>query len=261
MTKPRTPHSPCDKIQKVLAQQGIASRRTIESWIREGRITVNQQPAQIGQRIDLSAVVSIDGKRIRLQAHPPERRVLLYHKPAGEICSRHDPQGRPTVFDRLPKLKVGRWLSIGRLDFNTSGLLLITNDGSLANTLMHPNAHLEREYAVRIYGHVDDTILRRLTQTVELPDGPARFEHIVDGGGEGRNHWYYVVTMVGRNRIVRRLWASQGVTVSRLIRVRYGPIKLPPRLTVGHWEPLSLEAIAALRQTAKTQMLSNPPSQ
>jgi len=215
-----------ERIQKVLAQAGLGSRRQIEQWIRDERIEVNGQIAQLGDKVDEHARIRVDGRPVKLAKEEQPRRVIMYNKPEGEICTRKDPEGRPTVFDHLPKIKKGRWISIGRLDINTSGLLLFTNDGDLANRLMHPSAQVEREYAVRVLGKADEAALKRMTRGVKLEDGLARFEDIVYSGGEGANHWYHVVVAEGRNRLVRRLWESQGLTVSRLKRVRFGPVFL-----------------------------------
>lgn len=236
-----------EKIQKVLAAAGLGSRRQIEVWISEGRVNVDGQVAKLGDRITDQAKVLVDGRELKLiKSQSKKTRVLLYHKPEGEICSRNDPENRPTIFDRLPMLRNGRWISIGRLDFNTSGVLLLTNDGELANRLMHPSAEIEREYAVRVQGEVTADMLRRMKKGVPLEDGIAHFDQIVDAGGEGSNHWYHVIVKEGRNRLVRRLWESQHVRVSRLIRVRFGDITLPRSLRRGRWEELDLEAITAL---------------
>jgi len=226
----------------MLARVGIGSRRQIEQWMLEGRITINGVKAQLGDHIGLNDIVQIDGRRVRLKSEEDvSRRVLMYHKPAGEVCTRRDPENRPTIFDRLPRLKGERWITVGRLDFNTSGLLLLTNDGELANRLMHPKTGLDREYAVRVLGKVEDEVLERLKQGVELEDGFAKFEAISDAGGEGANHWYHVVLREGRYREVRRLWESQGFQVSRLIRVRFGPIELPRQLRAT--SSVDLEAV------------------
>lgn len=236
-----------ERIQKVLAQLGLGSRRTIESWIKQGRVVVNGEVATLGQSLQPDDAVVVDGKKVKLSEHESPARVLLYHKPEGEICTRSDPEGRKTVFEKLPRLHQGRWISIGRLDLNTSGLLLFTNDGELANQLMHPSSMMEREYAVRILGEVTDEQAVALTNGVELDDGPARFEHIVSQGGEGVNRWYHVVTMEGRNRVVRRLFEALEMTVSRLIRVRFGPMVLPGLLKGGRWLELTDENIEDLR--------------
>ena len=236
-----------EKIQKVLARAGYASRRQIEQWIEEGRIRVNQTTAKIGDRISEDDVVELDGKRIsaqRMQA--ANRRVLMYHKDVGTVCTRSDPEGRKTVFDDLPRLRDGRWILVGRLDITTTGLLLVTTDGELANRLMHPSYGLDREYLVRVLGQVDESMLQRLLQGVELEDGMAQFESIVDMGGEGANHWYKVVVKEGRNREVRRLWESQGIQVSRLSRVRFGPIAIPKSLRRGKWADVEDQYISKL---------------
>lgn len=239
-----------EKIQKILANAGLGSRRQIEKWISEGRIVVNNEIAKLGDRITLDAKVRVDGYDVNLvKSAAKKTRVLLYHKPEGEICSRSDPEGRPTIFDRLPLLRNGRWISIGRLDFNTSGVLLLTNDGELANKLMHPSSQIEREYAVRVQGNVTPAMLKKLKTGVVLEDGKAHFETIKDAGGEGTNHWYHVLVKEGRNRLVRRLWESQDVKVSRLIRIRFGSILLPRQLRKGKWmdlEPIEIDQLAAL---------------
>lgn len=238
-----------EKLQKVLARSGHGSRRELESMIAAGRVSVNGQVASLGERIDTSAVVRIDGREVNIK--PPEDvvcRVLMYHKPEGELCTRRDPEGRPTVYDRLPRMQGARWVAVGRLDVNTSGLLLFTTDGELANRLMHPGHQIEREYSVRVFGEVTDAMLRKLKQGVQLEDGPAAFKEIKRGGGEGMNQWFRVVLTEGRNREVRRLWESQGVQVSRLIRVRYGNIKLEQGLPQSGWGELSLKDINYLRE-------------
>jgi len=236
-----------EKIQKVLANAGLGSRRHIENWLREGRISVNGKVAKLGDRITETAKVKVDGREIKLIKSQTQRiRVLLYHKPEGEICSRSDPEKRPTVFDKLPLLRNGRWIAIGRLDFNTSGVLLFTNSGKLANQLMHPSANIEREYAVRIQGQVTPAMLKKLKKEIKLKDGPARFESINDAGGEGTNHWYHVIVKEGRNRVVRRLWESQGVKVSRLIRIRFDSIPLPRLLARGKWRELTTKEMHQL---------------
>lgn len=246
----QTPPPAGEKLQKVLARLGIASRREVERMIEAGQIRVNDQVARLGDRITNKDKVFVNGQRVVLQAEASRRRVILYNKPEGEICSRSDPEGRPTVYDRLPGLKGERWISVGRLDFNTSGLLLFTNDGELANKLMHPSSVIDREYLVRIQGDVDDDMLRNLREGVMLDDGLARFTDIVEGAGESRNKWFYCVVMEGRNREVRRLWESQGVKVSRLKRVRYGNIFIPSHVRVGQWQELTEREIADLCKTA-----------
>jgi len=238
-----------EKLQKVLARAGIGSRRQIERWIEEGRITVDGAPASIGARIEPTARIAIDGRIVPLTEFTPKARVLLYHKPEGEVCTRSDPQGRATVFDKLPTLRHGRWISIGRLDYNTSGLLLLTTDGELAHRLMHPSHEIEREYAVRVLGAVSDEMMTRLKAGVTLDDGPAKFDEVVDAGGTGANHWYHVILREGRNREVRRLWEAVGAKVSRLIRVRYGGIGLPRLLRPGRSEELEPELAAPLYES------------
>lgn len=225
-----------EKLQKILAQIGLGSRRTIEEWIKAGRVNVNGLVAKIGDRVDRQACIQVDGRLVTIPTpEEVETRVILYHKPVGEICSRADTEDRPTVFEHLPRLKNARWISIGRLDINTAGVLLFTNNGSLANKMMHPSSEIEREYAVRVLGEVSDAVLAKLQTGVKLEDGIAKFDSLVDGGGSGANHWYHVVVKEGRNRLVRRLWESQGITVSRLTRVRYGAVALPRSLRAGRW--------------------------
>jgi 23S rRNA pseudouridine2605 synthase len=224
-----------ERLQKVLAQAGVASRREIEEWVVAGRISVNGLPASLGQKIGPGDRVKVNGKLVPLRFTQRSPRVLIYHKPEGEIVSRDDPEGRPTVFERLPILRKGRWLAVGRLDFNTSGLLLFTNDGDLANKLMHPRYELEREYAVRILGELTEEQVKSLTDGIQLEDGPAKFNLLRDEGGEGANHWYRVTISEGRNREVRRMFEAVGLTVSRLMRVRYGSVELPARLKRGMW--------------------------
>jgi 23S rRNA pseudouridine2605 synthase len=224
----------------------------LEEWIRQGRITVNGEPAELGMRVTEVDHIRIDGRTVRVEAPAGgvRPRTIVYHKPAGEVTTRSDPQGRPTVFDHLPSPGHGRWVSIGRLDLNTAGLLLLTTDGELAHRLLHPSRAVEREYAVRVLGEVGVEIIGQLQRGVRLEDGPARFCSIRDVGGTGANHWYHVVLTEGRNREVRRLWESQGVRVSRLIRVRFGPILLPRRLRPGHSQALSDEETRALYRAA-----------
>jgi 23S rRNA pseudouridine2605 synthase len=223
-----------EKLQKVLARAGLGSRREIEQWIRDGRVKVNKDIAHIGERVVFKDTISVDNRQINiLNIKEAPQKILCYHKPAGEVCTRHDPEKRKTIFDKLPPLKRARWINVGRLDINTSGLLLLTTDGELANRLMHPSSNIEREYAVRILGEVDIDMKKRLTEGVQLEDGMAKFKSIKEAGGSGANHWYHVILTEGRNREVRRLWETQGVTVSRLIRIRFGTISLPPRLRAG----------------------------
>lgn len=241
-----TPSPAGDKIQKLLAQTGAGSRREMEKAITAGRVIVNGKKAKLGDRASVSDQISLDGKPVVFSEQNLAGRVLIYNKPEGEICSRNDPDGRPTVFSKLPRLKNGRWISVGRLDFNTTGLLIFTTDGTLANALMHPSSEIDREYLCRVLGRVDEPMLQRLREGILLEDGTARFTDIVDGGGEGANHWYYVALMEGRNREVRRLWESQEVQVSRLKRVRYGPVFLPPRLRQGQWEEMPFKEVQEL---------------
>ena len=251
-----------EKLQKVLARIGVGSRRDVEAWITQGRVKVNGKDANLGLRVDLHDAITVDGRVIkREEAAETVRRVIMYNKPDGEICTRDDPEGRPTVFDRLPKPKEGRWINVGRLDINTTGLLMFTTDGELANRLMHPSFEMDREYAVRVRGEVDDDMLLRLKNGVILEDGPARFTDIQQApGGEGFNHWYHCVVMEGRNREVRRLWESQGLVVSRLKRVRYGPVFLNSDLPMGRWREMSqyevdtLSAEVGLTPVAMPQM-------
>jgi 23S rRNA pseudouridine2605 synthase len=235
-----------EKIHKVLARAGVGSRRDMEGLIAQGRVSVNGAPALVGQRVSPGDRIAVDGKFVSLQSTADIPQVLLYHKPAGEIVSAHDPEGRPTIFDRLPRLQGRRWIAVGRLDFNTSGLLLVTDSGELANRLMHPRHEIEREYAVRVNGEPVAAQLESLTEGVELEDGPARFDRIVFQGGEGTNRWYHVTLREGRNREVRRLFEAIGMTVSRLIRVRFGTVVLPPRLPRGRWQELSEQQVEEL---------------
>lgn len=239
-----------EKLQKVLARAGFGSRREMEGWIEAGRVKVNKVVATLGDRVGEMDRIQVDGKPVS-QANLKERRsrVLLYHKPVGEICTRHDPDGRETIFNNLPKLSSGRWITIGRLDLNTSGLLLITTDGDLANRLMHPSHEIEREYAVRVLGDVDSDMLKRLQSGVELEDGAAHFDEIKAVGGDGANRWYHVILREGRNREVRRLWESQGVKVSRLMRVRFGLVSLPRGQKPGRWEDIPDEMVNELRRS------------
>ncbi len=242
-----------EKLHKVLADLGVGSRREMERWIKAGRITVNGQTAHIGDRVATSDKLSVDGRplnRPQTKTSPP-RRVLLYYKPEGELCTRSDPEGRRTVFDRLPPPPAGRWINIGRLDINTMGLLLLTNDGALAHAMMHPSFEVEREYAVRVLGKVDNATLTQLKQGVRLEDGMARFTRITDAGGAGANHWYRVVLKEGRKHEVRRLWQAVGATVSRLIRVRFGSVSLPSQFKTGQYKILSDAETHRLMETCK----------
>ncbi len=240
-----------EKLQKVLARAGFGSRREIEEWIAKGRIKVNGQVAILGTRVSDADKVVVDGKKLAAQKKLREdRRVLLYNKPEDEICSRKDPEGRRTVFDKLPPIKHGRWVSIGRLDVNTSGLLLFTTDGELANKLMHPSSQIEREYAVRVFGEVTPDMVQRMHEGLIIDDNLCRFTDIQHFGGQGVNQWYHVVLMEGRNREVRKLWESQGVKVSRLKRVRFGPIFIPSTVSRGKFQELTKNEVDKLRQLA-----------
>ena len=243
-----------ERLQKVLAAAGYGSRREIERWITAGRVSVNNEVAQLGQRVSLEDVVAIDGKRVRI-SQVSTRRVIIYNKPEGQVSTRSDPEGRPTVFDRLPaSLTKGasgkqkeRWIAVGRLDLNTSGLLLFTTDGELANALMHPSSQVDREYAVRVKGEVTDDTLQVLREGVLLEDGLAKFTDIQRGrDSTGLNQWFYVVLMEGRNREVRRLWESQDVQVSRLKRVRYGNVFMPSTLKSGMYQELTNDEVNQL---------------
>lgn len=239
-----------EKLQKVLARAGLGSRRTMEQWISDGRIKVNGNRASLGDRVGMHDKIAVDERPLARGPGKQPGRVLLYNKPSGEICSRKDPEGRPTVFDKLPVLRQQRWISVGRLDINSSGLLLFTTDGELANTLMHPSTGIDREYAVRVQGEVDEEMLQRLRAGVQLDDAMARFTDIEAGRGRGSNRWFYVVVMEGRNREVRRLWESQGVQVNRLKRVRFGDVFIPSKTKVGQFYELSSAEVSELYQRA-----------
>jgi 23S rRNA pseudouridine2605 synthase len=249
------------KLHKVLADAGMGSRREMEDLIIQGRVSVNSMPAHIGQRIGATDQVRINGKVVhrKIQTKPP--RVLMYHKPAGEIVSQSDPEGRPTVFDRLPKAKNGRWIAVGRLDFNTEGLLLFTTSGELANRLMHPRYGIEREYAVRILGELEHEQAQTLKMGVTLEDGVAKFLRLADGGGDGANRWYHVALTEGKNREVRRMFEAVGHMVSRLIRTRYGIFVLPPRLRRGQFDEVPTDQVVQLMKMAglKTANLATAP--
>ena len=250
-----------ERVQKVLAAAGLGSRREIEGWIAQGRVSINGKPAKLGDRIGDSDRVSVDGRLVKTLERGGEARcrVILYHKPEGELTTRKDPEGRPTVFEALPRLRGSRWVSVGRLDTNTSGLLIFTNDGALANKLMHPSSELEREYAVRVLGKVTDEQLQALQKGVRLEDGMAKFDEIREAGGEGANHWYHVILKEGRNREVRRLWDAVGVTVSRLIRVRFGALSLPRNLPRGAWRDATQEEMDALVSAAGMPVATKKP--
>lgn len=241
-----------EKLQKVLARSGVGSRREMERYIAENRVSVNGKVAKLGDRVEGNETIRVDGHIVEARTEEDEIcRVIMYNKPEGEMCTRKDPEGRPTVYDRLPRLKNSRWIGIGRLDVNTSGLLLFTNDGELANRLMHPSYEIEREYSVRVFGEVTNEKLANLTQGVELEDGLAKFDKIKaeqSRGEQGANSWYSVSLREGRNREVRRLWASQEVTVSRLVRTRYADVELDRRLIQGGWRELPLAYLNKLRK-------------
>jgi len=225
-----------ERIQKVLARAGYGSRRGLETMIKDGKVMVNGTVASLGDQVDVGDTIRLDGKPVsakRLWQQPQQ--VLLYNKPVGEVCTRNDPEGRRTIYQSLPAPEEGRWVSVGRLDINTSGLIILTTDGELANTLMHPSNEMDREYAVRVLGEVPDSMMQALRDGVELEDGLAKFSDIQPAGGDGANRWFHVVIQEGRNRAVRRLWESQGVQVSRLMRVRYGPVIIPKQLKMGRW--------------------------
>lgn len=244
------PMAETPKLHKVLAQAGMGSRLEMEQLILEGRISVNNEPAHIGQRIQFGDSIKVNGKPIRVRIDPPPARVIAYHKPVGEVVTHDDPQNRPTVFRKLPKLQQGKWQSVGRLDLNTEGLLLFTSSGELANNLMHPRFGLEREYAVRVLGALTKDEKQMLLAGVHLDDGMAQFGSIEDGGGEGSNCWYRVTISEGRNREVRRMLESVGHAVSRLIRIRYGAMMLPRGLKRGAWMELDDADIRGLMQAA-----------
>jgi len=248
------------KLQKILAQSGLGSRRAMETWIAEGKVTVNGEVATIGTRVSPRDVIKVGAKTVRWQAAERTPRVLLYHKPEGEIVSRDDPEGRATVFDKLPSLRDGKWLAIGRLDFNTSGLLIFTDSGELANRLMHPRFEIEREYAVRIIGQLSDEQQRKLLKGIKLDDGLARCEFLDDEGGEGTNHWYRLALREGRNRVVRRLFETLGLTVSRLMRVRFGVVTLPSRLKRGQLLELPAGEVKQLLTWLSETAPSAPPA-
>lgn len=246
-----------EKLQKVLARLGYGSRREIEALIAQGRIEVNGVVAKIGDRVEGPINVKIDGRAIDTKVSTtPKVRVLMYHKPVGQVTTYSDPQDRPTVFQKLPRVDHGKWLYVGRLDINTSGLLLFTNDGEMANKLMHPSSNIERVYACRVFGNVSESQIETLTHGVRLDDGPAKFERVVFVGGEGRNQWFNVTLKEGRNREVRRLWDSIGLLVSRLMRISYAGIDLDPKLKEGQYRELSVDEINNLRAKCNLPPLS-----
>lgn len=245
MNKERLPK---ERIQKALARQGVASRRQVESLIAEGRLLLNGKPAVVGDQVSPGDVVVLEGKKIVIRNDENQLpRVIAYHKPEGEICTRNDPQGRPTIFDNLPHIVHARWVAIGRLDINTAGLILLTDNGELANKLMHPSSKVEREYIVRTLGVATQDVMKQLVNNVELEDGPAHFEEVTYvGGGEGVNHWYHITILEGRNREVRRMWEAVGLQVSRLKRVRYGTVTLASTHRLGSVKELPEKAVIEL---------------
>ena len=246
---PATPPSG-DRLQKFLADQGVGSRRDIEARIAAGQVSVNGATALLGQRVSPGDVVRVGGRGYKVQATTRLPRVLLYHKPEGEISSREDAKGRPTVFERLPRIRGGKWVAVGRLDINSCGLMILTSSGDLANRLMHPRFEVEREYAVRTLGQLDSLQAGRLLKGIELEDGTARFASLLDAGGEGSNHWYRVVIREGRKREVRRMFEAVGLMVSRLMRVRFGPVELPSHLKRGTLHEVAPEEVAKLMHWA-----------
>jgi len=246
-----------EKLQKMLAELGFGSRRELEQWIGSGRIVVNGQPAHIGQRVTGKDRIQVDGKVVNRRSSE-SCRVLVYNKPAGVICSRRDPEGRKSVFDDLPKVRNGRWISVGRLDIQTTGLLLLSNDGALANRMMHPSTGLDREYAVRVIGKLSDTAIQRLLDGVEIDGELHRFNDVQYYNGSGINHWYHVVLMEGKNREVRRLFDAEKLTVSRLKRVRFGPVMLPSTLPRGRIVELGHADLKALYKLLRLPLIARP---
>ena len=261
--QPEQPVRQRERLQKVMARAGVGSRREIDGKIESGLLTVNGQTAATGTLVGPGDQVGMEGRSWKVVSKPVRFRTLIYNKPEGEVTTRSDPEGRPTVFDKLPRLQNQRWIAVGRLDINTTGLLLLTTDGELANAMMHPSKGVDREYACRIHGNVTQEQLARLREGVELDDGPAHFTDIQPAGGQGANRWFHVVLMEGKNREVRRLWQSQGLQVSRLKRVRYGAAFLPKHMHVGRWREIAPEEHTILREDvglgSVTQILTLQP--
>ncbi|MHB8915255.1 MAG: pseudouridine synthase [Thiobacillus sp.] len=240
-----------ERLQKALASAGLGSRREMETWISEGRVQVNGETALLGSKVSARDIIKVSGKRVYIRFEDKRTRVLIYHKAEGEIVSRDDPAGRATVFDNLPKLRGAKWIAIGRLDFNTEGLMIFTTSGDLANNLMHPRFEVEREYAVRVLGELTEEMIQKLLDGVELDDGPAKLQSLFVAGGEGANRWYRVIIKEGRKREVRRLFEHLGLTVSRLTRIRFGPITLPPQLRRGQKTELEDDMVAQILEWAE----------
>ena len=255
------PKGPTQRLHKLLALAGLGSRREMEALIESGRVTINGKVATVGAAVSEYEIVRVDSRPIRLSFEPELPKVLIYHKPEGEIVSQDDPEGRASVFDKLPRVRGAKWIAIGRLDMNTSGLLIFTTSGELANRFMHPRYEVEREYAVRIFGELTEGQMLQLTQGIELEDGPANFDVIYPQGGEGANHWYQVILREGRNREVRRLFEAFQLPVSRLMRVRFGPVNLPPRLKRGMMLELSQKEVTGLLEWAGLATPKVPPRQ
>jgi len=240
-----------ERLQKALASSGLGSRREMETWISEGRVQVNGETALLGSKVSARDIIKVSGKRVYIRFEDKRTRVLIYHKAEGEIVSRDDPAGRATVFDNLPKLRGAKWIAIGRLDFNTEGLMIFTTSGELANNLMHPRFEVEREYAVRVLGELTEEMIQKLLDGVELDDGPAKLQSLFVAGGEGANRWYRVIIKEGRKREVRRIFEHLGLTVSRLTRIRFGPISLPPQLRRGQKTELEDGIVAQILEWAE----------
>ena len=255
---PNAPPEPTQRLHKLLALAGLGSRRDMEELIASGRVTVNGQVATVGQGVTEHDLVRLDSRPLRLPFEAELPQVLIYHKPEGEIVSQDDPEGRASVFDKLPKIKQGKWIAIGRLDMNTSGLLIFTTSGELANRFMHPRYEVEREYAVRIFGELTEGQMAQLKEGIELEDGPANFDSIIPQGGEGSNHWYQVILREGRNREVRRLFEAFQLPVSRLMRVRFGPVNLPPRVKRGKMLKLEQKEVVGLLEWAGLELPKAP---